>query len=863
MSWAEYGACPVTVGVDGPAPARPANVPEGAWVANAADAPDGVMVDGGEWANPFKVGRDGSRAEVNRKYEAWLIANPDLMARLPELAGKTLTAKAYPLPSHAETLSKWANDPSSIPIAAATEAPIPKPSGPPARVWRPADDEPVRVMVTGSRKWADTDRMDEALSWAVRNARTAYPGRRIELVHGGATGADSMAGAWWEKQGLGPVDVHPVTSKMWDREGKGAGHARNARMVTTRPHVVLAFDKDGSPGTASAIRLAREAGLPVYAFHDTHGIQSHTAYPGRNNPDAVELTDATEPDYGMYERDMEELGYHNPTIPFRGINAELARQYNSRVFIPGERDATGVMQPGREVYLKQAVPERRAPIKDPEGYETWLADTAYAAEPDWAFWGQSRPQMSKYDHRRDPYSDDELQMAGAIWGEEMDDFITTLTHRAQTRNNTMWSYDVLASHDSPMVREKAESLGKEIDTFIRDRRLLERGVTPEVDTPTPQAKPRTPQKIDEIQLRRDAATQFEQDNGRPPRAADPADIEMLEGIKAKLRGNDVAVRTMTPTEQARYTAQKWEKWAQRYVGGPRVPRTKRWPGLSDAERRREIRAAEYRGVILDPETGAQIGTGPKAGQSRLVEQEVTQDGVTGTTLVKEADPNERIVTDAPPERWKDPLDSDRTLSTDEELDVLARDQFEIENGAPPMADDMAEVEFIKQQLKDQQKEALTATPEPMLDREARRKQYAGGVEPSTSPLAAAVERTNVEQSRGISMETAQQPRYEDSGELTPTITGAANVKDRAPKQVSMGAQQLIQTAIDNWPKGYEKPKVRYPDRPGLDAYTAADAAKLRAVIYLIVERTGGIAGSPTAKRNARQAARIKQIVDNG
>jgi len=45
-----------------------------------------------DWHNPFEIGEDkeGSREEVIEKFERYLLERPDLMARLPELKGKTL-----------------------------------------------------------------------------------------------------------------------------------------------------------------------------------------------------------------------------------------------------------------------------------------------------------------------------------------------------------------------------------------------------------------------------------------------------------------------------------------------------------------------------------------------------------------------------------------------------------------------------------------------------------------------------------------------------------------------------------------------------------------------------------------------------
>lgn len=42
------------------------------------------------WANPYRIPRDGGRTEVIEKFCAYILNRPDLLARLPELVGKTL-----------------------------------------------------------------------------------------------------------------------------------------------------------------------------------------------------------------------------------------------------------------------------------------------------------------------------------------------------------------------------------------------------------------------------------------------------------------------------------------------------------------------------------------------------------------------------------------------------------------------------------------------------------------------------------------------------------------------------------------------------------------------------------------------------
>lgn len=62
------------------------------------------------WGNPFKIGQDGTRAEVIEKYRAWIASRPDLMARArQELAGHDLICCCAPLPCHGDVLLEIAN----------------------------------------------------------------------------------------------------------------------------------------------------------------------------------------------------------------------------------------------------------------------------------------------------------------------------------------------------------------------------------------------------------------------------------------------------------------------------------------------------------------------------------------------------------------------------------------------------------------------------------------------------------------------------------------------------------------------------------------------------------------------------------
>lgn len=57
-----------------------------------------------KWGNPFREGRDGTRAEVIARYEKWIKTQPRLMSQLHELRDKVLGCWCAPLPCHGDVL---------------------------------------------------------------------------------------------------------------------------------------------------------------------------------------------------------------------------------------------------------------------------------------------------------------------------------------------------------------------------------------------------------------------------------------------------------------------------------------------------------------------------------------------------------------------------------------------------------------------------------------------------------------------------------------------------------------------------------------------------------------------------------------
>lgn len=113
-----------------------------------------------------------------------------------------------------------------------------------------------RVLVCGGRDYEDHEQLFRVLT----AAHFANP--IILLIHGGASGADDLAGQWARHVGV-RWKAYPA---HWKSEGKSAGPKRNQRMLDDgKPHLVIAFP--GGKGTANMIKQAKTAGVPVVLVH--------------------------------------------------------------------------------------------------------------------------------------------------------------------------------------------------------------------------------------------------------------------------------------------------------------------------------------------------------------------------------------------------------------------------------------------------------------------------------------------------------------------------------------------------------------------------------------------------------------------
>lgn len=110
----------------------------------------------------------------------------------------------------------------------------------------------MRVLVCGGRNFTERDLLRSTLD-------RLHKETPIEaIIHGGATGADTLAG-WWASINEVKILDYPAD---WKKHGNAAGPIRNQEMInTSKPTLVVAFA--GGRGTADMVRRARKAGIPI------------------------------------------------------------------------------------------------------------------------------------------------------------------------------------------------------------------------------------------------------------------------------------------------------------------------------------------------------------------------------------------------------------------------------------------------------------------------------------------------------------------------------------------------------------------------------------------------------------------------
>jgi hypothetical protein len=110
----------------------------------------------------------------------------------------------------------------------------------------------MKVLVCGGREYRDVRRVYNELDRLHSETPITL------IIHGGADGADRLAGDWAHDRNIECT----VYKADWKTYGRSAGPRRNSQMLTEgKPDLVVAFP--GGIGTADMCDKARRAGVRI------------------------------------------------------------------------------------------------------------------------------------------------------------------------------------------------------------------------------------------------------------------------------------------------------------------------------------------------------------------------------------------------------------------------------------------------------------------------------------------------------------------------------------------------------------------------------------------------------------------------
>lgn len=107
----------------------------------------------------------------------------------------------------------------------------------------------MKVLVCGGRTYDNANVVNSVLDSLVPDAKI--------VIHGGASGADSLAADWARSRGIQVCEC----KANWDYYSKGAGPIRNSAMLLLKPDLVIAFP--GGSGTVDMLNKAQRSGVHI------------------------------------------------------------------------------------------------------------------------------------------------------------------------------------------------------------------------------------------------------------------------------------------------------------------------------------------------------------------------------------------------------------------------------------------------------------------------------------------------------------------------------------------------------------------------------------------------------------------------
>lgn len=111
----------------------------------------------------------------------------------------------------------------------------------------------MKILVCGSRKYNDIKKVYETLD----KLDATY--QITAVVHGAASGADTLAGRWAEQRGK----IIFAVPADWERYGKSAGPKRNIKMLTDHPDIGMIVAFPGGAGTRDMINQGTKKNILI------------------------------------------------------------------------------------------------------------------------------------------------------------------------------------------------------------------------------------------------------------------------------------------------------------------------------------------------------------------------------------------------------------------------------------------------------------------------------------------------------------------------------------------------------------------------------------------------------------------------
>jgi len=121
-----------------------------------------------------------------------------------------------------------------------------------------------KVLVCGGRDYSNIEKVKDILDMIHDICQNNFlESSEMIIIHGGAKGADSLAGKWAKQNNI----QSEVYIADWGTYGKRAGPIRNELMLKTgKPNIVVAFL--GGSGTKHMVSIAKRDNIEVYEVKD-------------------------------------------------------------------------------------------------------------------------------------------------------------------------------------------------------------------------------------------------------------------------------------------------------------------------------------------------------------------------------------------------------------------------------------------------------------------------------------------------------------------------------------------------------------------------------------------------------------------